>query len=70
VKLAVTDRPFKADQYLSAADLATLSDWLEASGNKDAVIGGTYTVADLIKDLDSIMDGVWSDSIDAMGEDA
>lgn len=51
-------------------NVETLADWLRANAEGTTVIGGDYTVADLIKDLSDIDEGIWSDGISALGEDA
>lgn len=66
----MNERPFPDDERLSSEHVAALRDWLRENGAPDTVLGGRYTVADLIRDLDNILDGMWSDGIDAMGEDA
>ncbi|WP_024516875.1 hypothetical protein [Bradyrhizobium sp. Tv2a-2] len=62
-------RPFDKNERLSGSDLQTLRDWLhELPGNVS--LTAEYSVSDLVQDLDSILDGMWSDGIDDMGDDA
>lgn len=60
----------KDSVWLSGSSLPNLVEWLEENGLPDAKIGGDYTAAALIADLNKICAGIWSDGIDAMGEDA
>lgn len=62
--------PFEDRHNPSAGDVENLRDWLAAHAAADTVIAGDYTVAQLIEDLDEINAGMWSDGIDAMGDDA
>lgn len=65
------NKPFKQGQYLSSSSIDELSGWLEKYViDRSVKIAEDYTIGDLINDLDCIADGVWSDGIDAMGEDA
>lgn len=63
-------RPFEPNSCLHGSDLSTLLDWLAEHVPADLILAGTYRVGDLVKDIDDILDGMWSDGIDAMGEDA
>lgn len=63
-------RPFEPNARLNGSNLETLRDWLEKECQPSVTLTIGYTVADLICDLDNILDGAWSDGIDAMGEDA
>ncbi len=62
--------PFEKNSHLSSRSVEALSEWLEEHADKATVIAEGYTVGDLIADLDNMADGIWSDGIDAMGEDA
>lgn len=63
-------RPFEKNDYLSGQSLKLLHDWLSKHANPELLIAPDYRMADMLEDLDSILDGMWSDGIDAMGEDA
>jgi hypothetical protein len=63
-------RPFKKGEPLSGGSLETLCTWLEENCDKTTKLTSDYTVADLIADIDDMLDGMWSDGVDAMGEDA
>lgn len=63
-------QPFKPDERLSGSSLKTLRDWLEKECQPSVTLTLGYTVADLIANLDNMLDGMWSDGISAMGEDA
>ena len=62
--------PFEKDAMLSGSHVSALSEWLQANADPKTVIAPGYTVLDLVNDLDAIDNGMWSDGIDAMGEDA
>ncbi len=66
---APTARPFEKNSYLSGRSLETLRDWLETCDQR-IVLSHDYKLSDLVADLDQMLDGMWSDGIDAMGEDA
>lgn len=66
-----SETPFEEDRLLlSSGAIEPLRNWLAENANPGLIIAGEYTVAMLIDDLDEILRGMWSDSIDAMGEDA
>jgi hypothetical protein len=62
--------PFPERSRLSGSDLETLKDWLVANANPETEIAPGYTVGAMISDMEAMLDGMWSDGIDAMGEDA
>lgn len=68
--MAKTPRPFKKDEHLSSGHLESLRDWLAENVAPDMLLAGQYQVTDLVEDLNTILTGMWSDGIDAMGEDA
>lgn len=63
-------RPFEKGTYLSGHNLESLRDWLEETCDQATKLTSEYTVADLVADLNQMLDGMWNDGIDAMGEDA
>ena len=63
-------RPFEKDDCLSGGSLNTLRDWLLEHANPELLIAPDYKMKDMIEDLNNMLDGMWSDGIDAMGEDA
>lgn len=64
------DKPFKENEYLNGDSVKTLYRWLMLNIDKDNIIAKNYKATDLLNDLSKIIDGMWSDSIDAMGDDA
>lgn len=64
------DKPFDDDESLSASAVGSLADWLDEAADPDMLIARKFKVGDLIDVLRSIECGIWSDGIDAMGEDA
>lgn len=65
-----TPRPFPDSRFLSGGSVEELRDWLKENADPTILLGGEYQVGDLLKDLGEILGGMWSDGIDAMGEDA
>jgi hypothetical protein len=64
-------RPFEGATYrLSSGSLEMLHDWLEKECPQGLQLTADYTVSDLVSDLGNILGGMWSDGIDAMGDDA
>lgn len=65
-------RPFKEEDrvLLSSYSLDTLVEWLKINVKGDLRLTEDYKVSDLIDNIEDIQGGMWSDSIDAMGEDA
>ena len=71
MKSARAPRPFeKGSVRFGGSDLNTLFEWLCENVDPTLRLGPDYTVDDLTDDLNDILDAIWSDSIDAMGEDA
>ena len=66
----ITKRPFKANPVLDGPSLGTLMEWLEEHADPNLVLAGEYRMSDMLADFDNILDGMWSDGIDSMGEDA
>lgn len=62
--------PFDSSACLSSGHIEALRDWLIANTAPDTRIAGDYTMRGLINDLGRILEGMWNDGIDAMGEDA
>ncbi len=50
--------------------LNELYEWLLVNGKMEVAICDKYTVKDLVEEMDNILNNMWSDGIDAMGEDA
>lgn len=65
-----TSRPFPVGTSMSSSHLEPIRDWLEKNVDPTTVLGGEYHVQDLLDDLDEILVGMWSDGIDARGDDA
>ena len=66
----VTDMPFDETDRLDASAVETLADWLDEAADPDTVIARKFSVRDLVVVLRSIECTMWSDGIDARGEDA
>ena len=66
------DDPEPTDRQIPFTSVEALRDWLSENVPTEVVISIAkgYTVGDLLADLDAIDDRLWSDGIDAMGEDA
>jgi len=63
-------RPFKKNEYLSGYSVETLVEWLRENVDPEMQLSPDYKMSDLTDDLGNIVGGMWSDGIDAMGEDA
>lgn len=63
-------KPFADNACLRGGSLDVLRAFLEEKVSADCALCEGYKVSDLVADLDAILDGMWSDGIDAMGEDA
>ena len=66
----MANRPFEKDERLSGSSLETLRNWLAENVPAAHLITPEYSVDDLVADLNNMLDGMWNDGIDAMGEDA
>ncbi len=64
------NRPFEVGEMLSGSNVKSLASWLNKNCNHSLQLTDEYSVGDLISDLEEIVDGMWHDGIDAMGEDA
>lgn len=61
------NRPFKHKHSRRSVD--ELHDWL-CNQDQTTKLSDDYTVGDLVEDLDELLSQMWSDGIDARGEDA
>lgn len=62
--ISVPNRPSK-----EGFSVESLHEWL-SDQDQSTKISADYTIADLVSDLNDLLDQIWSDGIDAMGEDA
>lgn len=69
-KEAMLPKPFDDISRPSTGGVQKLADWLREHSKAEIGLADGYTVGDLISDLDDMADNIWSDGIDAMGEDA
>ena len=62
-------RPFPVGGHVNSGSLEPLRDWL-AQQDATRIVAMEYTIGDLVSDLDEILGSMWSDGIDARGDDA
>lgn len=65
-------KPFDEKEriHLSGGSLDRLVEFLKTECPQDLALCDGYMVAQLVDDIEDIQGGMWSDGIDAMGEDA